>query len=745
MRSIFTLFAAVIFSASLYSQPLVQVSDINDATPAMLANCNDTSSYFGDTVTVVGYVVTSGNLSEVASSSINGANGARPFIWINDTANGGAVGPRTGLEVMGVNWQTNQATANFTTLISGDLVEITGVVGGFASATQFQPLNDNSLTIEPSNFPTFTPAQVDIADLNDQNQVNKLTTGEQWEGVFIEVNNVTVTNVNQFGSGVSARVELTVADSAGNSMQVYDFFLAQHLPSWTTINPNSPATNGSFTPPSVGTFYNSLKGVVEHSGNGCTGGTGQGYRIHPFDPSHYDVGKALPAISNVTISPNVPSSTDPIVVSADVIDADGSIDSVHIFWTNDTTDPISAYSKAPMVLTTGNTYSYTIPAQANNTNIAYYIRAVDNDTSISLYPQSSSVQNPNVAFIFVRDGGLTIMDIQTPSTGGSGDSPFDGQTVTVSGVVTAAERDCDLGFVYLQDTAATEYAGIGLRGSLDLANLYRNEFVEVTGTVQESFGYTQLLVSNITSTGIRAEVEPVELDPGSTSQASDLEKYESMLITYRNPAPGGKVYVVNPKLDNFGEYAISSNPNATNPDEYRRVLAGRKTGNTSAQSSLYVQLVTEARWDSIDGNMFYPPIVTSDTMTMDAMTGILWYAFGNFKLTPRNNHDIEGLNVDLDTTGCITPSFSIKELRGKKLVEVYPNPASNHVNVAVADEVATTATVFNIEGKMVASATSGRGETITIDVSALAPGLYILKVSGSTNSDYGSFKIIVTK
>ncbi len=740
MRNLFTLLFAAAFSASLFGQQLVQVKDIRTIHADSLIACNDQPELFEDTVKVVCYVVTSGNLSEVVSSSINGANGTRPFIWVNDTANGGAVGPYSGMEIMGVNWNTSQATSGFTSLIAGDLVEITGVVGYYNGATQFQPLNNNSINILTGNSPSFTPQRVKVGELNDQNQVNNLVTGEKWEGAFIEVRNVTVTNVNQFGSGVTARVEFTVADSVGNSMQIYDFFLAQKLSSWTAQNPNSPATAGAFAPPSVGTFFNSIKGVVEHSGNGCTGGTGQGYRIQPFDASHYDVGKAVPTISNAGSTPTVPPSNTPIVINADVIDSDGSVDSVNIFWSANASTPISGFTKAAMTLSSGITYTHSIPGQPNGTNIRYYIVATDNDTASAFFPRTAAGQPINTASIFVRDAGLSIVDVQTPF-GTSTDSPFDGQKVTLKGFVTASQRQCDLGYVYIQDSAATEYAGLALRSSLDLANLYRNEYVRVSGTIQESFGFTQMLIDSIKSLGSSYEIQPVVLDPSDAAALADYEKYESMLVKYQSPTTGGKIYIANPDAG-FGEYTLSSVQNTTNTDEQRRVLAGRAAG-TNAQSSLYVQLVSDSSYATNDGTMFFTPIEAHDSITMDAMTGILWYSFSNFKLLPRNNNDIEGLSVQLDPAGCMPPFFSISENMASNVVlDLYPNPATNQVTISGFEGEATVS-IFDLKGTLIKTASAN--EAVVLNVNDVKAGLYIVKVTGNSSELYGTYKLMITQ
>lgn len=733
MRKLITLCMAVVISAGLFGQiDTVTIRDIN--APIDLSNCNDTSNYYLDTVTFVAYVVTDGSLSEVSSGSITGANGIRPFIWMNDTANNGAVDSLSGIEVMGVNWNTSQATQGFTSLIEGDLVRVTGVVGMFSGATQFQPLNNNAITVLNSTFPTITPKVVPVSDLNDQNQINNITDGHEWEGAFVEVQNVTVTAVNVFGSGTGQRVTFTVADGAGNSMEIYDFFLGQKLTTWPTLNPNSPQDSGSFTAPSVGTNYQYIRGVIEHQSNGCAGGTGSGFRMQPFKSSHYKVGASAPNISNVLITPNVPSSSDTIVVTADITDADGTIDTAEIFWTTDPNLPSVSFPKAKMTLVANNQYEYKINPQTDGTNIRYYIRAVDNDTTVTLSPATPSSQtNPNFARIFVRDHGLTIPDIQTPFSGDS--SPFEGQEATVTGFVTAGQQGCDLEFVYIQDSAATTWAGLALRGSLNLAALERNQKVQVTGTVVENFGFTQMNVNQVTPMQSSFEVQPTVLDPSDTT--ADLEPYESMLVTYQNP--GGQV-VISEADAGFGEYRVSTNANNDDEDNSRRILAGRQDGGR-AQSSLHVSLITDSAFINTNGILAVTPVITQSGMTMDAITGPLWFAFGNYKLTPRNNFDIDNLSTPLDTTTCSFPRFSISEGFSQMDLEVYPNPARDilHVNAPVNT---MEATLYTINGTAVQKA-AGENGSISMSLEHLPQGVYVLKVN-SEGQAIANRKIIVS-
>ena len=725
MKRIITLFTAMLFSAGLFGQinsDTVSIKDIN--TPVDLANCNDTSQYYMDTVTFVGYVVTDGSLCEVASGSISGAGGIRPFIWMKDTANGGTVDARSGLEVMGVNWGSSQATSGFTSLIEGDLVRVTGVVGMFSGATQFQPLNNNSITVLNSSFPTITPKVVPVGDLNDNNQINQISTGQDWEGAFIEIQNVTITSVNTFGSGTGRRVNFTVSDAQGNQIEIYDFFLGQKLTSWPTLNPNSPQDSGSFTVPNVGTNYNYIRGVVEHQSNGCAGGTGVGYRIHPFKSSHYKVGKSAPNVSNVMVNPSVPSSSDSITLIADIIDADGTIDTAEIFWSTNPNTPVSGFQSANLTLTANNQYEYEFAPQPDGTVIRYYIRAVDNDTTATLFPATPVGQAvPNIARIYVRDGGLTIPDVQTPTSSGDDASPFENQEITIKGYVTAAQQGCDLEYVYIQDSAATEYAGLALRGSLNLASLQRGQKVEVTGTIAESFGFTQMNVNNVNGLDAYFDVQPTVLDPSDTVEYEEMEKYESMLVSYQ--VPNGQVTVSEADAG-FGEYRVSDAQGKTDENNSRRILAGRQDGS-SAESSLHVSLVSDSTYANADGIMAVAPVGTQDGMTMDAITGPLWYSFGNYKLTPRNNFDIENLSTSLDTASCSFPVFSIEEaMETTAAVDIYPNPAKEAFTVSSA-LANFEVTVHNVSGVAVSTVESVNGRA-QVAVSTLPAGVYIVTV-----------------
>lgn len=740
MRRILTLCVALISSAMMYGQsyPLVTIKQIN--TPIDLAACNDTSTYLGDTVRFRAHVVTDGGLSEVASGSVQGGN--RPFIYMMDTALNGAIDSLSGIEVMGIYTDGSgnlQPIPGFTALLMGDKVEVTGVVSQFDGNTQFNTIDVNSVTLLTSGdlMPSaFVPKVVPAADLNDNQRVNNVQTGEWWQNSFVELQNVTVVQVIPFSGG--SRVSFNVADASGNVVNVSDRFLAQRTASHTVVNPNSPSTSGtgSFVAPSVGTFYSSLRGIIRHSANGCTGGTGRGYEINPFDTSHYAVGATAPSITNVLSFPVVPTSSDSVLISADITDADGTIDTVQLFWSANSATPSGSFTSVNMSLSSGNTYEYFVPAQPDGSLVRYWIRTVDNDGSAVVFPSSPASQvDPYFNHYTVRDNGLTIFDLQY-SGNGTGESNFEGQTVTVRGFITAARRDCDLEYVYLQDPNDTIFAGISLIPNQDLDNVYRDQEIQVTGQVQETFGVTYLNVDNYIGLNNSQTIMPIAVDPSDPNL--DMEMYEGMLISLQNPA-GGSVYVSDENAG-FGEYRIATDP-TFGSSQSTRVLAGRQDG-TRATSSLYVSLISDSSYVTNNGTLQVPAVITADGMSMDAINGVLWYSFGNYKLLPRNNFDIVNLSTALDTTGCNIPTnVSLNENLVGELA-IYPNPAKTTINVVNMAGAPVQVQLFDLNGRMVLE-TSNEQAIQILNVSDMVPGVYILQTNNAAGEFIRTEKVII--
>ncbi|TVQ78562.1 MAG: T9SS C-terminal target domain-containing protein [Flavobacteriales bacterium] len=721
-------------SIGLFAQtpPTVPIHNIKFVSASDLANCNDTSQYFNDTIRTVGVVVVDGGLVEVPSGSVQG--GFRPFMYIADTATGATSAPFKGLEVL-CSYSTGTGLVAHpiaTQVVAGDIVEVIGRVGMFANNTQLEILNFNSLSLLAGTQTPPQAAVVSVGDLNNNNRINQLETGEQWEGAFVEIQNVTVVNVNLFAGG--NRVSFDVVDAQGNRINISDRFIAQKLPSHTPVNPESPYAlanggpgNGTFSPPTVGAFYNSIRGIVMHSANGCLGGNGRGYELNPFDSTHYNLGASPPFVENVARTPLVPNASQTAEINFTAYDLDGTITDIKLYYSGDSSQPLSAFTSITPQLIPGTVdeYSAVIPAFPNGAFVRYYIEATDNDNNVTLAPFGAGSTAADFFYYTVRSGGLVIPDIQFALD--NGNSPYTGQAVTVTGVVTSSIKVCDLGFVYIQDPDFNEWSGIGLVGSPDLVSLFREEEVTVTGTVQENFGFTQINVTSVTKTGNRRTVTPVSVSPNMPAMyaSGEIEKYEGMLLRMENP--NGKIFISEPRRGNFGDYLISTDT-ANGLAESTIVLAGRD-GNS--RSSLYVSVVNDSVWATQNGQMMVPVVVTNKSMEFDAIDGVLFFGFGEYRLLPRANDDFINPNFTLDSLDC-RPLISVRSFEGSADVRIYPNPASGQFNVEIAEAGNYALQLNDLSGRTIRSQVMNNGKSV-VSVDNLPEGMYILRVVDTQN------------
>ncbi|MDB9883450.1 hypothetical protein OAD66_09995, partial [Bacteroidia bacterium] len=645
-KQLFTLILGLVSVLFVNAQTSVSVHDIQYISPADLASCSDLSAYDGQTIKTVGVVVHDGNLTELSSGSVNG--GYRPGVHIIDTAANGVMGDFAGVQIHGVYTDgsgQSQPVSACDNLVAGMIVEVIGTVDNYQGESQISPSDNSSVTVIGT---TAAPEAdtINLGLLNDNTRTNNYVTGEEWEGSFVAFKNVTVVGVSVFSGN---RVSFDVVDENGNMINVSDRFLVQKMASRTLVNPSSPLSAGTFVAPIVGTKFESLSGIIMHSQNGCSGGTGRGYELNPFAESHYKVGDTPPSISDVSRDPLVPASANTVTISARMLDFNGTVDEQKLYYSTDLSQSVSAFTEVNMTLKSGSSdeFEATIPAFSDGTVVRYYLTGTDNDGNVSYEPFTAGSSSEATAFYTVRDAGLTIADIQKVLDPTQDASPYRYQLVTVKGYITASAKPYDLEDIYMQDKDATEWGGIKLTGSADLLDLWRTEEVEITGTVEESFGFTQINVSSVSKTGKTADVAPIELPVSDSAGRANrgLEKYEGMLVKFVNV--GGKVKISNPELNPFGEWTVGSDTGASFANS-TKVQSGVKNGNNN--SSLWVSVVSDSAFENAEGIMEVPMIEATKEMDMDAIIGVLYYGFSQYAVKPRNNDDLVGFSEALEAT-----------------------------------------------------------------------------------------------
>lgn len=691
--------------ASSYAQhDTLSIDSIQWVSQTNLGNCNDLSRYDGDTVVVAGICIVNG--TDYGSQSHN--------IMITQSSEPSPFG--------GLRFRQGDGSAVYTTsirnLVKGDSIIATGILSQYQGETQFEPLEKNGSITILNRGVAVMDTTIGVGMINDNSQVNQLATGEQWESSLITIKDVEVQSVDYFSG--NSRVSYVVADKAGNKINIGDFFAAQKLPQYTHPVTGQP---GKYVPPSVGDQFASITGVLIHSRN-CTGENGRGYELNPIDSGSYVYGPSAPRIEAVKRNISVPTSSDDIIITADIFDLDGQLTSAKLHWATgvDVTSPFTAIN---MTNTSGKVHTATIPKQANGTFVRYYISAEDDSSNYSAQPN----KDPKVrSYAYrVRNSGLEISDIQfTPFTDGA--SIYSGEEVTVTGIVTAGGKDGDLSLIHIQEEGL-----IGGWGGILLENagqtFARNQKIEVTGIVSEPFGRTAISsISKVKDMGT-GTINAFYTVPDSFSSRYTFEsheKYESVLVGLINGTTigNGRLHIVDTNPDapsNFAEYTVGRDP--FDPSTDCRVLAGR-----SGSGSMFVSYVNDA--SIIPDSASYPvqKILVRDTMNMDTLIGIMTYSFSNMKLLPRNNEDYRGINaMPTDTT--TKDTTSVGELTGvNSSFRIYPNPATDQITVVNgSDSRFINIKLIDLNGKVVAR-TESVLEINYIRLGELQNGVYLMEI-----------------
>jgi predicted extracellular nuclease len=207
--------------------------------------------------------------------------------------------------------------------------------------------------------------------------------------------------------------------------------------------------------------------------------------------------------------------------------------------------------------------------------------------------------------------------ITTPESGGGGggvlscyevqgqqdESPYDGQDVSVTGIVTVAANEYYAGssgtaqYAVIQDKGGSEWSGLVLYGYDGVMNsLARGDSVVVSGYVDEYYGLTELVVQSVDFRDPGHEVPQATLvTTGSASQ----EKWEGVLVKVED------VTVTDPDLG-YGEWNVDDGSGNCRVDDL-----GLPYGFSVSQGDTY-----------------------------SSITGVLFYSYSNYKIEPRNTDDL---------------------------------------------------------------------------------------------------------
>lgn len=547
-------------------------------------------------------------------------------------------GPWSGIFI--VQHDSTVSSTNLGSVLPGDTIRVTGVIEEFPTAanlpsfTQFAFLLDPVTPVEFVGFGNNTVA--DTIDLTpaDLGLRPGILSADPQKAERWEGVLARFSNLTVTGNGGLINNIMTAEDENGETIALDDYFdeVAQ------AISDNGNAWPG-FPP---GTKIN----VTGYIRGASTDGS---MTVNPRTLADVEVASIPPELSNIQRTPVVPTSAEAVEISVTAKEADVGVANVTLHYSVEG----GAYTSVAMV-TSDSVYSGSIPAQADGAKVDYFLSSVDNEGDSTSAPADTSV---GTFFYFVRNAGPKISDVQfTPFA--SGTSSFVGLEVTVTGIATTDSSH--FAFYWLQD-GTDPWSGILIN---DLGtNVKIGDEVQVTGTVSEFFTRTEIgAVSDfsILSSG-NLVPEPLEMMTGDITTGSPLaEQYEGMLVRVRNAV----VTTEFPDTGNFGEFEIDDGSGAIRVDD---------AGNFRGQlDSAYVE------GDSIE-----------------SLTGILDYTFGDYKIEPRNDNDVVRIITAVDETPAAPLTY--------QLHQNYPNPFNPEtaISYSLAKNSTVTLTVFNVMGQKI--------------------------------------------
>jgi len=256
--------------------------------------------------------------------------------------------------------------------------------------------------------------------------------------------------------------------------------------------------------------------------------------------------------------------------------------------------------------------------------------------------------------VFALDYLTSIYDIQY-TINPAGNSPLAGQNVSVRGIVTARFGS---NYYTIAEMPGGPWHGIWVKDSSHTPNI--GDQIQITATVTEVNGLTTL--DNLTTYQLLSSGNQLPVGASTTGYVS-REDWEGVLVTMNN------VTVTNPDLG-YGEWEVND---------------GSGT----------------ARIDDL-ASYAYTPVAGDQIATL---TGVVTYSYGNYKVEPRSDADIEiddgdGVATDIENAapnGGDGNGDGILDGRQGNVVSLPSATGRGYITIVTSDACASVRNVLALE------------------------------------------------
>lgn len=270
-----------------------------------------------------------------------------------------------------------------------------------------------------------------------------------------------------------------------------------------------------------------------------------------------------------------------------------------------------------------------------------------------------------------------IHDIQ----GDGAESAMQGKTVTINAIITAYTPN-QKGF-YVQEQA-TDYdanpktsEGIFVyfgnkNPGVTMASI--GDTVTLTGQVKEFYKNTQISYTQdfkVTKDGTVADVPAPTVIKLSNTNTFDMESVEGMNVTVKSAKDDGKLVVTETyNLGRYGEVVLTSDEVQV---QYTETNAPDKAGNSAHVKALANDriIIEDANTTQNPKTVIFgrngKPLSATNTLrggdSIDEVTGVVNYAFGNYKIQPTNGKGYNFTGEDRPTAADVHAKLGDAEIK----------------------------------------------------------------------------------
>ncbi len=615
---------------------------------------------------------------------------------------------------------TANVASNFIRLKKGQLIEVPIRITAFPSnnklgTTQGEVLSNGIVEFIDDEISLPAPPAVLVSNFNSGKvtaATYNVASGGKYVGMKVEFSNLIVSSSVK---GTNQRSTIILSDADGNEIYLRD--QSNHYRT-------DAVQLGTYTAPTEGTKIKKIRGYISTNN---IAGQPVPFMISPGMPEdlELDMGSAPPVITSIrsTRTKAFPTSSETVPIAIGVKQGALPITSVKAYFSFNGTSLDSTNAQK----VNDTLYTATIPTYSgiqNGSALAKWYVRVNDESGLSL---KSPLGDTTGYYYRILDRTPKIADIREKLQANGG-SVYEGFSISITGTVTASASDIpnevvNAPRVYIQD-AITPYSGLFIRTtspSSIVRAFPRGAKVKVTGIIRENFGVTSIDSVNAQETQLISTdgdaITPVLVSTTDFSRKSQgtnsAEQWESMLVKFQN------LIVTDTNADgasNFGEF------NVVDASLY----------NSATESLSKMRVETDDGSTTYGSSSSAGKTVLSRGTGIKDLTGIMFFSFGNYKLVPRTNTDIELGSVSVEQDAIIGQ------------FEIVPHPVRSIATIQC--EINTTKQpilkIMNLSGQeLFTIETFNQKDNIhsAMIPSGLSAGMYLFKMIGDSEVKTGTF------